>query len=67
MVGGQHQIAFVFAVFLVHQNDHATSAEFGNDFADGGNWRGGGKTLGHKKNVVGYLPPMRRRGSIIPC
>ena len=65
MVCRQDQITFVFAVFFVHQNHHATGAQFSNDVADGGNRRGGGKTLGHKKNVVGYLPRRGRPSRII--
>jgi hypothetical protein len=36
--GGHQEVAFVFAVFLVHQDDHAAGLDFGNDFfgaADG--------------------------------
>ena len=35
MVRRQDQIAFVFAVFLVHQNHHAPGAQFGNDIGYG--------------------------------
>ena len=37
MVSRQHQIAFVFAIFFIHQYHHTASAEFGNDFQCGGN------------------------------
>jgi hypothetical protein len=35
-IGRQHQVAFVFAVFFVDQNDHAACAQFGNDFLGAG-------------------------------
>jgi hypothetical protein len=36
-VGGDHQIAFVFAVFLVDEDDHAAGRQFGNQLGNGGN------------------------------
>ena len=30
--GGKHEIALVFPVFLVNENDHAACAQLGNDF-----------------------------------
>jgi hypothetical protein len=36
-IGREHQVAFVFAVFLVDQNDHPAGSQFGNDLAGGGN------------------------------
>jgi hypothetical protein len=35
-VGRQDQVALVFAVFFVDQNDHAAGAQFGNDFLGAG-------------------------------
>ena len=35
VVGREHQIAFVFAVFLVHQDDHAASGKFGYQLGNG--------------------------------
>ena len=37
VVGGQHQVALVLAVFLVDQDDHAAGAHVGDDVFDGGN------------------------------
>ena len=34
MVGGQDQVAFVLAVFLVDQDHHAAGAQVGNDVLD---------------------------------
>ena len=36
-IGGEHQVAFIFAVFLINQNDHAASAQFGDNFFGAGN------------------------------
>ena len=45
VVGGEHQVAFVFAVFLVNQNDHAAGAHLGHDIFDWGN-KGGHRAAG---------------------
>jgi hypothetical protein len=37
--GGHRQIAFVFTVFVVHQDDHASGADFVEGFFDGSEWR----------------------------
>ena len=45
VVGGQHQIALVFTVFFVNQDDHAAGGHLGHDLLHGGNghgWQGGG-------------------------
>ncbi len=34
MIGGEHQVAFVFAVFLIDQDDHAPGAQLGDDVVD---------------------------------
>ena len=34
MVGRQHQIAFVFAVFFINQDDDTARAKFGDDILD---------------------------------
>jgi hypothetical protein len=34
--GGKYEVAFILAVFLVDQNDHAPGAQFVNDFLGGG-------------------------------
>ncbi len=39
VVGGQDDIAFVFAIFIVNQNDHAPGADFNDDFLDRRNGR----------------------------
>ncbi len=41
VVGGQHQVAFVFAVFFVDQDDHAPGAHVGHDVFDGRDGHGG--------------------------
>ena len=40
VVGGEDQVAFVLAVLLVDQDDHAAGGELGDDFLDRGNRRG---------------------------
>ena len=35
VVGGEHQVAFVFPVFFVDQDHHATRGQLGHDFRDG--------------------------------
>jgi len=35
-VGGKHQVAFVFTVLFVDENDHAPCAQLGNDFLGAG-------------------------------
>jgi hypothetical protein len=42
VVGGQHQVAFVLAVFFVHQDDHAPGAHVGHDVFDRRDGRGWG-------------------------
>ena len=32
MLGGEHQIAFVFPIFFIDQNNHAPGAHLGDDF-----------------------------------
>ena len=39
LFGGQGEVAFVFAVFVVDQDDHAALANFFDGFFDGGEWR----------------------------
>ena len=39
VVGGHGQIAFVFAVFVVDEDDHASLAHFFDGFFDRGKWR----------------------------
>jgi hypothetical protein len=34
MLGSQHQIALVFPIFLVHQDNHTPGAHFDNDLVD---------------------------------
>ena len=41
VVGGQHQVAFVFAVFLVDEDHHAASGQLGDQFGNGGNRHAG--------------------------
>ncbi len=36
VLGGHHQVALVFAVFLVDQHDHAAGFQFFDDFECGG-------------------------------
>ena len=36
VLGGHHQVALVFAVFLVDQHDHAAGLEFFDNFQGGG-------------------------------
>ncbi len=40
-IGCQDQVTFVFAVFLIDQDDHPAGADFGNDFFDCGDGHGG--------------------------
>ena len=40
----KYQVAFVFAVFFVHQNHHAPSFEFGDDFFY---WRNNSRRFGY--------------------
>ena len=51
MVGSQHQIAFVFPVFFVHQDDHAAGTQIGNDVIGRGN--GGRGAFSHVRAFVG--------------
>ena len=46
VVGGQDEVAFVFAVFFIHQDDDAPGAHLGHDVLDGGD-RHGGEGGGH--------------------
>ena len=41
VVGGEHEVAFVLAVFLVDQDDHAAGAQLGDELGDRGDraWR----------------------------
>jgi hypothetical protein len=43
VVRGEHQVAFVLAVFFVDQDDHAARAHLGNDVVDRRDRHGGGK------------------------
>ena len=56
MVGRENQVAFVFAVFFVHQDDHAASAHVGNNVFHRGDCNGVQGRGGH--TVV-----MRREGN----
>ena len=40
VVGGEDEVAFVFAVFFIDQDDHAASAHVGNNIFNGGNQGG---------------------------
>ena len=40
MLGGDDEVAFVLAVFLVYEYDHATGADVGDDFLDGADAHG---------------------------
>ena len=42
VVGRQHQVAFVLAVFLIDQDDHAAGAHVGDDVLHRGDGNGGG-------------------------
>ena len=54
MVGGQHQVAFVLAVFLVHQDHNAAGPHVGNDVLHGGDGhRGQGLGRVHAVSLVG--------------
>ena len=47
VVGGEHQVAFVFTVFFVHQDDDFSGAHVGHDVLDGRNGHGlGGEGRG---------------------
>ncbi len=39
LFGGHGEIAFILAIFVVHQDDHASGADFVEGFFDGGEWR----------------------------
>ena len=41
VLGGHDEVAFVFAVFFIDQDDHATGLEFGNDLGSAGYGRMG--------------------------
>ena len=41
VVGGEHEVAFVFTVFLVDQDHHAAGGELGDELGDGGDGHGG--------------------------
>ena len=43
MVGGQNQVAFVLAVFLVDEDDHLADAHVGNDLVNGADVAHGGR------------------------
>ena len=51
-VGGQHEVALVLAVLLVHQHDHAAVAELVDDF-------GGGDDL-HEASILPHFTPRSR-------
>ena len=59
VVGGEHQVAFVFAVFFVDQDHHAASAQLGHDVFNRGDGYGfqscihgwGGAKLGSARNM----------------
>ncbi|MCY1307446.1 hypothetical protein D9M70_573710 [compost metagenome] len=44
VVGGDDDVAFVLAVFLVHEDDHAAGGQLGHDVLDRGDR--GGRTVG---------------------
>src|SRR5690606_27629621 len=52
VIGGQHQIALVFAIFFIDQNDHAARAQLGDDFGDGRNAVAFGIVELHRRNVT---------------
>ena len=56
MVRRQDQIAFVFTVFFVHQDDDATGFHFGHDLFNGGD-RHGGQLLGGVHGVSFWIRP----------
>ena len=37
MLGGEHEVAFVLAVFLVDEDDHAAGGQLGHQLGNGGN------------------------------
>ena len=55
----QHQIAFVFAVFLVNQDHHAALADFIDDFGDGAD--------GSAHGLAFRIRHFHRRHSTAPC
>ena len=62
VVGGQHQVAFVLAVFLVDQDDHAAGAHVGDDVfdrGDGDGRDGGQRTLMHWLSMGAAAVSMR--------
>ncbi len=42
VVGGEHEVAFVLAVFLVDQDHHAAGGQLGDELGDGGDGHGRG-------------------------
>lgn len=50
--GGHDEVALVFAVFFIDQDDHATGLEFGDDLSGGGNG-GMGRHGGNPDNGKG--------------
>ncbi|OIQ64446.1 hypothetical protein GALL_540040 [mine drainage metagenome] len=65
MLGGEHQVALVLAVFLIDQDDHAPGLELGDDV---GNWGQGHGAAGlrktrHCRSGSALLPPVRTRSA----
>ena len=61
MLGSNHQIAFIFAVFFVDQDHHAPVAHVGHDVFNRGNghrWQGSHKKVSHKKGVTDLRWPL---------
>jgi hypothetical protein len=63
VLGGEHQVAFVFAVFFVHQNDHATGAHVGHDVFDRRDAHGGAVGLAHERLSEVKAPALSMRST----
>src|SRR6202034_3697382 len=61
LLGGQGEVAFVFAVFVVDHNDHAAGADFLNRIGNVGEWR-----LGTHIVAILALDPDPRRRTAVP-
>ena len=60
VLGREHEIAFVLAIFFVDQDDHAARGEVGNELRDGGN-RHARIVGGGSRSVVAHTTVRRNR------
>ena len=70
-LGGHEQVAFVFAVFGIGDDDHFAGFEVSQDFGDGGNGGGHGTSIpvgglwgGCGRTVVGVEPQRGHAGAV---